>query len=58
MPIRKYGTEPAKVETRTEDNDQETMRSLGATGDVYDPNDENPHHKKSENSGGDRAKSE
>jgi hypothetical protein len=28
MPIRKYGTEPAKVETRDEDNDQETLRSV------------------------------
>lgn len=25
MAIRKYGTEPAKVETRVEDNDPETL---------------------------------
>lgn len=33
MAIRKYGTEPAKVETRVEDNDQETLRTV-KTGDT------------------------
>lgn len=28
MAIRKYGTEPAKVETKAEDNDQETLRNV------------------------------
>lgn len=28
MPIRKYGTEPAKTEIRTEDNDPETLNSV------------------------------
>ena len=32
MPIRKYGNEPAKVETRVEDNDRETLESLAALG--------------------------
>jgi hypothetical protein len=30
MPIRKYGNEPAQVETRDEDNDQETLSGLKA----------------------------
>lgn len=28
MPIRKFGTEPAKTETRTQDNDQETLDAV------------------------------
>lgn len=28
MPIRKYGTEPAKVDTRAEDNDPETLNAV------------------------------
>jgi len=28
MPIRKYGTEPAKTETREEDNDPGTLREV------------------------------
>lgn len=28
MPIRKYGNEPAKIETRAEDNDSETLESV------------------------------
>lgn len=28
MPIRKFGTEPAKAETRTQDNDPDTLRAL------------------------------
>lgn len=28
MPIRKYGNEPAKTETRAEDNDQETLDAV------------------------------
>lgn len=28
MPIRKFGTEPAKTETRTEDNDPQTLESV------------------------------
>lgn len=35
MPIRKYGTEPAKVETRDEDNDPETLDTVRA-GDTLD----------------------
>lgn len=31
MPIRKYGTEPAKTETREEDNDPETLRTVKKT---------------------------
>lgn len=30
MSIRKFGTEPAKVETRSEDNDQKTLDSIKA----------------------------
>jgi hypothetical protein len=30
MAIRKYGNEPAKVETRVEDNDRETLEKLAA----------------------------
>jgi hypothetical protein len=30
MSIRKYGNEPAKVETRAEDNDRETLEKLAA----------------------------
>lgn len=30
MPIRKYGTEPAKTEIRPEDNDAETLDVLKA----------------------------
>ena len=33
MPIRKYGTEPAKVETRAEDNDPETLEAVRAAED-------------------------
>lgn len=32
MAIRKYGTEPAKTETRPEDNDPETLSGLVAEG--------------------------
>lgn len=35
MPIRKYGTEPAKVETRAEDNDPATLETVRA-GDTLD----------------------
>jgi len=28
MPIRKYGTEPARTEVREEDNDPETLNAL------------------------------
>lgn len=28
MPIRKFGTEPANVETRAEDNDPETLSAV------------------------------
>lgn len=28
MPIRKYGTEPAKTEIRVEDNDPETLNAV------------------------------
>lgn len=28
MPIRKFGTEPANVETRAEDNDPETLSTV------------------------------
>jgi hypothetical protein len=28
MPIRKYGTEPAKTEVREEDNDPETLKTV------------------------------
>ena len=31
MPIRKYGHEPAEVETRAEDNDQETLSNVRKT---------------------------
>jgi hypothetical protein len=30
MSIRKFGTEPAKVETKAEDNDAETLETLKA----------------------------
>lgn len=30
MPIRKFGTEPAKTEVRPEDNDSETLDGLKA----------------------------
>ena len=30
MAIRKYGNEPAKVETRVEDNDQKTLDAVKA----------------------------
>ena len=32
MPIRKYGTEPARTETRVEDNDPETLESVKKQG--------------------------
>lgn len=35
MAIRKYGNEPAKVETRAEDNDPETLEAVRA-GDTLD----------------------
>lgn len=34
MPIRKFGTEPAKVETRVEDNDLETLNAVRKQADV------------------------
>lgn len=37
MTIRKFGTEPAQVETRPEDNDAETLSAMAARGAELPP---------------------